>query len=318
MKSIATSTLPAMLFAGSVLLVYYFYARLWLTWLIRKIRKKDTAQILTSRIAVFLHGVAAIGIGCFFYAYFVEPYWVQINKISIQTDKLQHAHFRIVQISDTHCDKRIRLEEKLPKIINALNPDVIVFTGDTINRESALPLFQSTLASLQAPLGKFAVTGNCDFAHWSALGLFDGTGFEELRLHQQTVEKDSESIRIVGLAFENGKHHQKLFDILGAENFNLLLYHNTDLMDYIDETPVDLYVCGHTHGGQIALPFYGALTTLSRHGKKYEAGLYQKGKTRLYVNRGIGLEGGWSPRMRFFARPEISVFDIGPISNKEE
>jgi len=83
-------------------------------------------------------------------------------------------------------------------------------------------------------------------------------------------------------------------------------------MDYVNGSIVDVYLCGHTHGGQIALPFYGALTTLSKHGKKYEAGLYHEGNTRLYVNRGIGLEGGKAPPMRFFARPEITVFEIGP------
>ena len=97
-----------------------------------------------------------------------------------------------------------------------------------------------------------------------------------------------------------------------SENFNLFLYHNTDLMDYFDGVPIDLYLCGHTHGGQVALPFYGALTTLSRHGKKYEAGLYRQEHIQLYVNRGIGMEGGRSPRVRFLARPEITVFDIGP------
>jgi len=312
MKLIAASTLPIMIFGGTVLLIYYLYARLWITWVIRKIRKKDIGKILTSRPAVCLHIVAGIGVLCMLYGFFIEPYWPQINIIPIRTEKLTSATFRIVQISDTHCDKKIRLEEKLPDIINSLKPDVIVFTGDTINRPSALVLFQSTMAKLQAPLGKFAVTGNWDFSYWSALNLFDGTGFEELRLHERRLEKDGESITLSGLAFENGKHSSNITSKLKQEDFNLFLYHNTDLIDYLDSVPIDLYLCGHTHGGQVALPFYGALTTLSRHGKKYEAGLYHHGSIQLYVNRGIGLEGGLSPKVRFFARPEIAVFDIGP------
>ena len=249
---------------------------------------------------------------CVLYGYFIEPYWVQINTVSIKTDKLKNTTFRVVQISDLHCDKKIRMEDKLPALINRLNPDIIVFTGDFLNHESALSLFQNTLAKLNAPLGKFAVTGNWDVSYWSALDLFDGTGFEELRLHKKVIEKDGESIVISGLAFENGRHSQKLVGQLKSEAFNLFLYHNTSLMDYFDDKPIDLYLCGHTHGGQVALPFYGALTTLSRHGKKYEAGLYRQGHIRLYVNRGIGMEGGRAPRVRFFARPEITVFDIGP------
>ncbi|MHC4240332.1 MAG: hypothetical protein ACYSUC_11380 [Planctomycetota bacterium] len=78
---------------------------------------------------------------------------------------------------------------------------------------------------------------------------------------------------------------------------------------------VDLYLAGHTHGGQIALPFYGALITLSKFGKKYESGMHKVDDTVLYVNRGIGGH-AWS--MRFFARPEITVFDIGPAEKSAE
>ena len=77
---------------------------------------------------------------------------------------------------------------------------------------------------------------------------------------------------------------------------------------------MNLYLCGHTHGGQVALPFYGALVTLSRQGKKFEAGKYTIGKTLLYVNRGIGLEAWPAPPVRFLVRPEIAVFDIKPQS----
>ena len=182
----------------------------------------------------------------------------------------------------------------------------------SFNSEKALGLFQETLRQLEAPLGKFAVSGNWDYSYWSELKLFENTGFQELRTHTEAIEKNGESIVIAGLAYENGKHSQRVFNQLKTDDFNLFLYHNSDMMDYLKDTPVDLYLCGHTHGGQVALPFYGALVTLSRHGKKFEAGLYRQGETQLYVNRGIGLEGGHSPKVRFWARPEITVFDIGP------
>ncbi|MEJ2705392.1 MAG: hypothetical protein P8Z79_23375, partial [Sedimentisphaerales bacterium] len=84
------------------------------------------------------------------------------------------------------------------------------------------------------------------------------------------------------------------------------------LIEDITDFPVDLYLAGHTHGGQVALPFYGALVTLSEYGKEYESGKYQVGTTTLYVNRGIGMEGGPVPRVRFWARPEITVFEVMP------
>ena len=99
---------------------------------------------------------------------------------------------------------------------------------------------------------------------------------------------------------------------LSAERFGVLLHHYPDLIEEPAVSKVDLYLTGHTHGGQVALPLYGALITLSKHGKRYEAGKYVVGDTILYVNRGIGMEGGRVPRVRFWARPEITVFDIVP------
>jgi len=62
----------------------------------------------------------------------------------------------------------------------------------------------------------------------------------------------------------------------------------------------------------VRVPFYGALITFSRYDKKYEAGLYRVGATTMYVNRGIGMEGWRTPRVRFLARPEITVIDVTP------
>ena len=318
MKTIIISSLPAIIFTGCVALVIYFYARLWLTLLYRVIRKRDTRNLLSSRFAICLHCIAGIGFMCTLYGHCIEPYRLQINTISIETEKLKIAHFRVVQISDTHCDKKARLEKILVDTIVSLKPDVIVFTGDTINHPSALPLFHSTMTKLKAPLGKFAVTGNWDFSRWSNLDLFGGTGFEELRSNEKIVHKEGESISLSGVAYEDGKHSFRVVGKLKPDIFKLFLYHNPDLIEYFGDIPIDLYLCGHTHGGQVALPFYGALTTLSRHGKRFEAGLYQQGKIQLYVNRGIGLDGGIAPRVRFFARPEITVFDIVPHSDKKE
>jgi predicted MPP superfamily phosphohydrolase len=83
----------------------------------------------------------------------------------------------------------------------------------------------------------------------------------------------------------------------------------------MEASKIDLYLAGHTHGGQVALPFYGALITLSKTGKKYESGLHHLSNTYMYTNRGIGMEGGKAPRVRFCARPEVTVIDISNSSD---
>ena len=81
---------------------------------------------------------------------------------------------------------------------------------------------------------------------------------------------------------------------------------------------VNLHLAGHTHGGQIRLPFYGALLTSSLYGKRYEMGHYQEGNTHLYVARGVGVEGMGAPRARFLCPPEIVLWILEHQTAKEE
>ena len=293
--------LSLLIFAGFWLFIYANEAFL----LASKFRHET---LVKSKFRKFIHVLSVIGIVCFLYAYFVEPYWVDIRYIDVQTNKLNNTTFTLVQISDLHCDKKVRSEHKVVEIVNKINPDVIVFTGDALNSPEALLSFQNTLRELRADLGKFAVRGNWDVWYWNRLDLFKGTNFIELNKTFQAVEKNGEKITISGLAA--GSPWEGL--VPSENQFNVFLYHYPDLIEDIAPLNVDLYLAGHTHGGQVALPFYGAIITLSKFGKKYEAGEYKFNNTILYVNRGIGMEGGLAPRIRFFARPEITVFKIEP------
>jgi predicted MPP superfamily phosphohydrolase len=75
---------------------------------------------------------------------------------------------------------------------------------------------------------------------------------------------------------------------------------------------LNLYLCGHTHGGQVRLPIYGALLTSSQLGKRYEMGHYREDDTHLYVSRGLGLEGLSAPRVRFLCPPEMTLVTLRP------
>lgn len=263
------------------------------------------------KLAGVVHALAIIGVGCFLYSYFIEPTWIEVKHIEIRTDKLHNTELTIVQISDLHCDERIRNEKKLPAIINTLNPDLIVFTGDALNTPHALTAFQKTLSSLKATIGKYAVRGNFDVWYWNTLPLFQETGFTELN-GQAAFSKDGESFSISGLSVDRHLNDFSFLERLKPESYNILLYHYPGINEELRGVPVDLFLSGHTHGGQVALPFYGALITLSKYGKKYESGRYDFDGKVLYVNRGIGMEGGSAPRIRFWARPEITVFHIRP------
>ncbi|MBN1362080.1 MAG: metallophosphoesterase [Sedimentisphaerales bacterium] len=277
-----------------------------------KLRRRRVRRVLLARRAIVLHVLVAVMVVCMLYGFLVEPRWIETTFVTLHTPKLKDTSFRIVQISDLHCDTTGRSEARAVQIINALKPDIVVATGDYLNDASALGLLRNTLRGLQAPLGVFAVTGNFESSHWSHLDLFAWTDVHLLRQSTVTLTKGDESITLSGLDIDRAAACWDLLADLPRERFNVFLYHKPDLIEAVCHLPVDLYLCGHTHGGQVALPFYGALVTFSKFGKKYESGRYRVGDTVLYVNRGLGLEPRPAPQVRFLARPEISVFDIHP------
>ncbi len=272
---------------------------------------------------IFL-ALAGIGVLCFAYGYFVEPYWPEVTRVRVESAKLAGATrpLRVVHISDLHCDPEPRLEERLPDIIAAERPDLIVFTGDSLNSPAGLPVLRKLLTRLVAIAPTFAVRGNWDTSLWRRDELFGGTGVRELKKEAVKIEAAGTSLWIAGAAFASlyespdgtrGGVESALKNV-PPDAFTIFLYHTPDEIPEVAGTNrVDLYCAGHTHGGQVALPVYGALITLSKFGKKYESGLYREGATWLYVTRGVGMEGGPAPRVRFFARPEVTVIELAPL-----
>lgn len=262
-----------------------------------------------------LLGLAIVGLICMLYGRFVEPYWLSVTHVSVASPKIPRGlRLRIAHISDVHSDPTARLEESLPAAIAAEQPDLIVFTGDSINSAEGLPVFRSLLQKLSATAPTFVVKGNWDTSYWNSLSLFDRTGVVELNGAGRVLELRGIKVGIAGLAVGNEKNLARSLAGIPADAFSIFLYHYPDLIREISARNVDLYCAGHTHGGQVALPGYGALVTFSKLGKQYESGLYREGSTSLYVNRGVGMEGGYAPRVRFWARPELTIIEVVPAS----
>jgi hypothetical protein len=293
-------------------LLYGLEALLLVRYALARIRGRSRRNLLLARPALALHALAAVGIVCLLYGWFIEPYWIDVHVTTVRTPKLKSDAFRIVQVSDLHCDRKARNEKNMVRLINDLKPDIVVATGDYLNHHAALARLRDSLRRLEAPLGKFGVTGNWDVHGWPGLDLLEGTGFRRLEREAVVVTKGADSIGILGMDFVRSDGPTDPIKALARDRFNVFLFHTPDLIEDVRGSDVDLYLCGHTHGGQVALPWYGALITFSKFGKKYESGLHQIGETTLYVNRGLGLEPSPAPPVRFFARPEIAVFDIVP------
>jgi len=267
----------------------------------------------TRRRRVFIALVSA-GAVCVAYGYFVEPYWPEITRVRITSSRLPAPArpVRVVLLSDLHSDPSPRLEDRLPALIAAEHPDLVVYTGDSINSLEGLPVFRRCMTRIAEIAPTFAVRGNWDTWYWRSVDLFGGTGVRELDGHAGRVDLAGTAVWVAGVAVGHENLAEVALGEVPAGALSLFLYHYPypDVLPAADWERVDLFCAGHTHGGQVALPLYGAIMTLSKYGKRYEAGLYRLARTWMYVNRGIGLEGGSAPRVRFCARPEITVVEI--------
>ncbi len=303
-------------FVAVVVVVFFAAAYLAAVGIYRRVRGTKSARQspIKKWLALAVWALAGLGLVCLAYGFFVEPYWLEVTRVTIESDKLAPSAgpIRIVHISDLHCDAKVRLEDKLPEVIANLQPDLIAYTGDSINSREGLDNFRRCMDMLSRVAPTFAVKGNWDVHFYKGFDLFDGTGVTELAGDVVQLEKGDAKVRVAGIAVGGESELPAVLAKLDDDALNIFLYHMPGLIYEIAAGDVDLALSGHTHGGQVALPFYGALVTLARYGKRFEAGLYQVEDTHLYVNRGIGMEGSKAPRVRFFARPEVTVIDIVP------
>jgi hypothetical protein len=259
--------------------------------------------------------LAGIGLLCMAYGRLIEPFRLEVVHVRVGTARLPpgSAPIRIALISDLHSDPRPRLETRLPDVIAGERPDLVLFAGDSINSAAGLPVFRECLTRIARIAPTFVVKGNWDVWTVPHLDRFAGTGARELDGEAARLEVRGTPIWIAGVAVENETALDRALAGIPPDGYRILLHHYPDLIHEAADRKVDLYCAGHTHGGQVALPLYGAILTLSRFGKRYEAGLYRERDTWMYVNRGIGMEGGPAPRVRFCARPELTIIDVVPL-----
>lgn len=269
-----------------------------------------TLSSFERRIQKTVYVLAGFGVLCVLWGWAVEPYRLRVTHARVENAKVKGAPVRIALFSDTHCDPKMRLEGRIPAAVAALRPDLVVFAGDSINSEAALPNFKAMMAELAKVAPVYAVAGNWDAWFWPKLDLYGGTGVRRLDGEALDLVVRGTPLRLLGLSADEGYKAKRLFARAGPDALSVFLYHYPDEAYVASDAGVDLYLAGHTHGGQVALPFYGALVTLSRWGKRFEAGRYQVGPTTLYVNSGIGMEGGHAPRVRFWATPELTLIEL--------
>jgi hypothetical protein len=274
----------------------------------------------------------ALGAALVIYSFWIEPHRLGLTHQTLRSPKLKPGArpLRLLHLGDLHVERFTQREQTLLDLVRSTAPDLIVFSGDFLNLSylhdrTAWNDVRWILRELSAPLGVFVVTGSpaVDLPEVVPHLLEGLPNLRWLRDEKVTLEHEGQGIDLVGLScthrpFVDGPRLLALLqpdpaglqDLRGLNHFTLLLYHSPDLAPEAAESGIDLQLSGHTHGGQVRLPFFGALYAGSLYGKRFEMGRKPVGAMTLYVTRGIGLEGKGAPRVRFLCPPEITLWEI--------
>lgn len=253
------------------------------------------------------------------YPIFIERYIVLTNvyRLAVPNLPLSFTGFRIVQLSDLHYGFLVPLElvQRVVVRANELNADIIVCTGDYVHkRDSATQIDQvwPILSQLTATSGVYSVLGNHD--HWadssrSAYWL-KKTG-QDLRHKVHPIKRGGQNLWLAGAGdlYEDHKNLDSLLEKIPDPECRIVLAHNPDSADTAYTKRIDLMISGHTHGGQVNIPFVGPLV-LPVQNKDYSSGLKSSPRgCKVFISKGIG----WSIYpVRFNCLPEIVVLELSP------
>jgi predicted MPP superfamily phosphohydrolase len=255
-------------------------------------------------------------VGLFFYAFKIEPKRI-VRHHYVLGKKNDQTPLRIVQLSDIHIKKDYSADqlEKIVAKVNAEQPDIIVFTGDLFDNYAQygpVEAVTSALRNLSAPLGKFAVWGNHDYGGAAArvypeilaaadFQLLENSGTTITLTNQKSLYIAGLDDSLFGTPFVSATFEARKSDC----DYTIVLTHEPDTADHLIDQDIQLVLAGHSHGGQIRLPFFSVKNTLA---KNYEKGFYHLANdTTLYVNSGLGTT---KISARFRVPPEIAVFEL--------
>lgn len=247
----------------------------------------------------------------FIYAKYIEPNRLIVRNVDLVGEVAQDV--KIVQFSDTHFKEDYPAEkaEKIVEEINAQDPDIVIFTGDLFDHYYKTPEMSDQLqpyfSQIKAKYGKYAVFGNHDNGG-GAIRIYqsfmESCGFEVLK--NDSAELPDLGIALLGIDDPLTGRADLSISEHDLQPYQLFVSHEPDLVDQVDLSTIDLTISGHTHGGQVNLPFI-VDKILPSGGKNYRKGLYELSNSLLYVSSGIGTT---QISMRLGNVPEIIVFHI--------
>ena len=266
--------------------------------------------------------ILILGLGLL-YSRFIATSGLKVKEYKVANNKITDSYhgLKIIHLSDIHYNSTIN-EKELNNIVDKVNeikPDIVVLTGDLIDERLSYDkdIIINCLSKIEAKLGKFAVSGNHDIPLDDYNYIIKESGFTSLdNKYELIYSKTSEPIIISGIGYGDEdigiktEQYDKYISELKADDikpiYSILLVHEPDTVDNLDLNKYDLVLAGHSHGGQVRIPFIGKLYT-PEGAKKYYDEYYKINNTDLYISSGLGTS---MYKFRLFNRPSFNFYRI--------
>ncbi|HUY88944.1 MAG TPA: metallophosphoesterase [Pirellulales bacterium] len=249
-------------------------------------------------------------------AFWIEPRWLEVTHQTLASPKLSRP-IRLAIVADLQTDQIGDYERGALARVMAEQPDLILFAGDYVQeynprrraelRSQLRSLFEHL--KLRAPLGAIAVGGNADLPDWEEI--FVDTPIASVA---ETRSFDLGPLVVTALSIRDS--FRTTTRVRAREKFQIVVGHAPNFA--LGPVEGDLLVAGHTHGGQVRAPWLGPLMTLSLVPRSWASGTTAlEGGRTLIVSRGIGMERGFAPRLRFLCRPQLVIVDLLPLPSED-
>jgi hypothetical protein len=265
--------------------------------------------------------IVAYAVGLVFggFGVLVRRRWVRVRTIDVEIRDLPSAFegYRIAHLSDLHvgalCPRE--LTQAWAKTVGDLDVDLVALTGDYVTSGVSFHHeIADLLGSLPSRDGTIAVMGNHDyFGDGEPLvTLLRDRGVEVLRNERTTIERDGDKLELAGVDDTWSRRANIGRALAGRQSKAplVVLAHDPQLFPELARRGASLVLSGHTHWGQVAVPFLATRLNLSSRVYRYHADVYREGDATLYVSPGLGTTG---PPVRLGAPPEITVLRLGSL-----
>jgi len=278
-------------------------------------RRRPPGPLVTAALWPPL-GVAATGYASLFtiatgWAFLVEPHWAAVERTRVEVPEplLDRPALKILHVTDLHIEEWGGLEDRLLAAAKTEQPDLVLLTGDYVNSREALVPLVKLLRGLAAPLGVFGVEGHHDHKYRIDRA-FEEAGATLLRDEFVKLAGGGRPVVVAGLSMHPARPLAEILRTAPPEAYRIVLHHAPEAAKDLKAGQAGLFLCGHTHGGQIRVPGLGPLLPAWRSPEGFGPGESRHEGIVVIVNRGMGMSGGPMPKARLLSRPEIRFVEI--------